>query len=128
MNTKILIVDDDEKNIRLMEVLLKYAGYTVISASSGTEGLAAARREHPDLILMDIQMPDMNGITAAHEILADEHTRDIPIIGISAYASPTSRQNALRMGMAGFFERPINRELFVSQVQTFLPSSAKKEN
>jgi len=121
MSSKILIVDDNEQNLSLMELLLKHAGYTVVSAANGAEGLETARRELPDLILMDIQMPEMNGFQAAHEILADEHTRNIPVIGISAYASPTSRQHALRLGMVGFFEKPINRELFVAQIRAFLP-------
>lgn len=123
MNTKIMIVDDNEQNISLMKLLLTHAGYTVISANNGAEGLKLARLALPDLILMDIQMPDMNGFDVAHEILTDEHTCTIPVIGISAYASPITRERALRLGMVGFFEKPINRERFVAQVSSFLPQT-----
>lgn len=123
MRSKILIVDDNEKNISLMELLLKHAGYIVVSASNGTEGVETALLEQPDLILMDIQMPDIDGMQAAHDVFANELTRNIPIIGISAYASPTSRQRALKMGMVGFFEKPIDRELFIEQVRAFLPAA-----
>lgn len=123
MSARILIVDDNENNISLMEILLKHAGCSVVSAANGAEGLDAALKEHPDLILMDIQMPDMNGFQAACEILANECTRNIPIIGISAYASPASRERALRIGMAGFLEKPINCESFAEQVRHFLPQA-----
>jgi CheY-like chemotaxis protein len=102
MNHKILIVDDNEKNISQMELLLEYAGYSVVSASNGTKVVEATHLEHHDLILMDIQMPDMYGFSVAREIFADEHTSAIPTIGISSYASPLSREKALRMGMVGF--------------------------
>lgn len=123
MSTKILIVDDNEKNISLMELLLKHAGYSVISASNGADALEVARLELPGLILMDIQMPEMDGFDAAHAIFSDELTCNIPVIGISAYASPGTRERALRLGMVGFFEKPINREQFVNQVKNFLTSA-----
>lgn len=120
MNTKILIVDDNEKNISLMKLLLEHAGYSVISAINGADAIKTAKVELPALILMDIQMPDMDGFEAAQSIFSDELTRDIPVIGISAYTSSGTQQRALRLGMAGFFEKPINREKFVTQVQNFL--------
>lgn len=123
MKSKVLIVDDNEKNIKLMQLLLEHAGHTVICAAGGIEGIELARRELPDLILMDIQMPDLNGMHAAQEIMADEFLRTIPVIGISAYASPTTREMAMRMGMVGFFEKPIHREQFVAEIATFLPKS-----
>ncbi len=123
MNHKILIVDDEEKNISLMTLLLENAGYTVLSASNGAKGLVTARLEHPDLILMDIQMPDMDGFSVAHEIFADARTHDISVVGISAYSSLELRQRALRMGMVGFFQRPVSHEFFIEQMRAFLPSS-----
>lgn len=121
MSRKILIVDDLEKNISLMVLLLTHAGYSVLTASSGKEGIEIAAREHPDLILLDIQMPEMDGFDTLRALLADEATRDIPVVGISAYASPATRERAIRMGMAGFFEKPINRESFVNGLRAFLP-------
>ena len=121
MNTKILIVDDNAQNISLMKLLLQHAGYTVISASNGADGVKLAKQEHPDLILMDIQMPEVSGIEAAREILADVSTLNIPIIGVSAYARPELRQQALRLGMVGFFEKPIHNETFIKEIRKFLP-------
>lgn len=121
MKNKILIIDDNEKNISLMELLLKHAGYAVITAANGADGVEAAQRELPDLILMDIQMPEMDGFDAARAIFASELTRNIPVIGISAYASPATRERAIKFGMVGFLEKPINRELFVTTINAFLP-------
>lgn len=121
MNNQILIIDDNEKNISLMALLLTHAGYSVITANSGSKGVATAQSEAPALILMDIQMPEMDGFDAAHALFNNELTRNIPVIGISAYASPSTRERAIRMGMVGFFEKPINRESFVSGVRAFLP-------
>lgn len=126
MNAKILIVDDNAQSVSLMTLLLQHAGYTVISASCGAEGLEIARREPLDMILMDIQMPDMDGFRATYEILADKHTRHIPVVGISAYASPYSIKRALHMGMAGFIEKPINHKQFIARVQAFLPAGMEK--
>ena len=119
--SKILIVDDNEKNVSILEVLLKHAGYVCVCAASGAKGVELARLEKPDLILMDIQMPDMDGFVATQTILADDFTRDIPVIGVTAYASPTTRAQALRTGMAAIFEKPIDHKLFVAQIRALLP-------
>lgn len=128
MKRKILIVDDNEKNIELMQLLLEHAGHTVICAAGGIKGVELARSERPDLIVMDIQMPDLGGINAAREILLDELTHTIPIIGTSAYASPATRQAALRIGMVTFFEKPINREQFVAKIAAILAKHLQEEN
>lgn len=127
MPSKILVVDDNVKNINLIKLLLSDAGCLVVTAMNGADGLKIARSELPDLILMDIQMPEMDGFEAAHAILTDEATCKIPIIGISAYASPATRERAIRLGMQGFFEKPINRGRFVSEVRAFLPVASVKE-
>ncbi len=124
MSTKILIIDDNEKNISLMVLLLKHAGYTVITANNGADGVNVAQRELPELILMDIQMPEMDGFDTAKVLFADEKTRKIPVVGISAYASPSTRERAIKLGMVGFMEKPVHRELFVSNIAAFLSSPA----
>ncbi len=126
MNGKILIVDDNAQSVSLMTLLLQHAGCTVVSASCGAEGLKIARREPLDMILMDIQMPDMDGFRAAHEILADKNTRHIPVIGISAYASPQSIKQAMHMGMVGFIEKPIDHKQFIARVRAFLLPGTEK--
>lgn len=127
MPSKILVVDDNVKNINIIKLLLSDAGCLVVTAMNGADGLKIARSELPDLILMDIQMPEMDGFDAAHAILTDAATCKIPIIGISAYASPGTRERAIRLGMQGFFEKPINRDRFVSEVRAFLPVTSVKE-
>ena len=126
MNGKILIVDDNAQSVSLMTLLLQHADGTVVSASCGAEGLKIARREPLDMILMDIQMPDMDGFRAAHEILADKNTRHIPVIGISAYASPQSIKQAMHMGMVGFIEKPIDHKQFIARVRAFLLPGTEK--
>lgn len=125
MNYRILIVDDDMLSIEIITSMLEHAGYDVFSACNGTEGLEIARSVHPDIILMDMQMPEMDGFHAVHEIMSDGHMRNIPVIGISAYASPLSRERAIRMGMAAFFSKPVNREMFIDQIRVFLPDGEK---
>lgn len=125
MNTTILLVDDNETNLNLMKCILEHEGYLVITAARGAKCLKMARAELPDLILLDIQMPDMDGFEVANALLTDVHTGCIPIVGISAYASPTTREHAIRLGMVGFFESPINHELFAAEIAAFLASDTK---
>ena len=121
MPHKILVADDNDKNRTLFQDILIIHGFEVSVASDGHEAVAQARQLMPDLILMDIQMPDMDGFQATQTILADDFTRDIPVIGVTAYASPTTRAQALRTGMAAIFEKPIDHKLFVAQIRALLP-------
>lgn len=106
MNGKILIVDDNAQSVSLMTLLLQHAGCTVVSASCGAEGLKIARREPLDMILMDIQMPDMDGFRAAHEILADKNTRHIPVM---ASARMHRRNRSSRQCIWGWWALSKNR-------------------
>jgi CheY-like chemotaxis protein len=125
MNRKILIIDDDRISIRLLMHQLQQEGYTVLTEQNGAEGLKTANTAQPDLILMDIQMPVMDGMRAAHEIMANERTCRIPVIGMSAFDSPDTRKMALQVGMVGFFPKPINLEHVINQVQHYLPVDRK---
>ena len=110
--TKILIVEDHPLHMRLMEMTLKDKGYTLLRAVDGLEGLAIAERERPDLILMDIRLPKMNGFEVARRIRANPELRHIPIIALTAHAMASDRENLARYGCDVYITKPIDtREL-----------------
>lgn len=106
--TKILIVDDNEKNIMLLKDILTFNKYDVIEAKNGEEGIKKAREEKPDLILLDIQMPIMDGFTAAKTLKADPVTMGIKIIGITSYAMKGDRERVLKEGFDDYISKPID--------------------
>lgn len=120
-----MIIDDNGKNTNLKESLSRHADCEVISINSGTADLDAIRQEMPDLILVDMRMPGMEGMQIVQEIRQDEHVRHIPVIGMSEYATPSIWNRALRSGMTGFFEKPINRERLIELSQRLMSSVAK---
>lgn len=121
MTAKILIVEDNPQNLYLLEFLLHSANIATVTATTGDLGLVMARREKPDLILMDIQMPEMDGYEATRQLKNDPETRHIPVIGVSSYAMPSSRKEAMAVGMAAYIEKPLVPETFLSQLKPFLP-------
>lgn len=121
MKGKVLIIEDNAQNRYLMEFLLQSAGITTVCATNGKLGVESAQQEHPDLILMDIQMPEMDGFEATQKLKADPSTCNIPVIGVSSYAMPSSRKQASTVGMAAYIEKPLIPETFLSQLEPFLP-------
>ena len=112
MAKKILIVEDNVVNRVLMQDLLTYHGYEILEAGDGAEGIEKARKYRPDLILMDMQMPIMDGIQAVNHLKADPETRDIKIISLTAFAMKGDRERFLRAGCDEYVAKPINtREL-----------------
>lgn len=112
MAKKILIVEDNVVNRVLMQDLLTYHGYEILEAGDGAEGIEKARKYKPDLILMDMQMPIMDGIQAVTRLKADPKTRDIKIISLTAFAMKGDRERFLRAGCDEYVAKPINtREL-----------------
>ena len=112
MAKKILIVEDNVVNRVLMQDLLTYHGYEIIEAGDGAEGIEKARKYRPDLILMDMQMPIMDGIQAVTQLKADPKTWDIKIISLTAFAMKGDRERFLRAGCDEYVAKPINtREL-----------------
>lgn len=121
MSMKVLIVEDNLQNLYLVEFLLKSAGIATIAANNGQLGLELARKEQPALILMDLQMPEMDGYETTRQLKSDPNTCNIPVIGVSSYAMPSSRKAAIDVGMAAYIEKPLIPETFLSQLQPFLP-------
>src|SRR5262249_51243380 len=121
MSPKILVVEDNDKNRYLVPFLLRHEGFEVIEAVDGRQCLDAACRELPDLIVLDIQMPEMDGYETAWRLKDDPRTASIPIVGVSSFAMTGDREKALQLGFAGYLEKPIARESFVQRIRGFLP-------
>jgi two-component system cell cycle response regulator DivK len=121
-NALILIVEDDEKNMKLMRHLLQFQGYRTLEAMTAGDGIALAKEHHPDLILMDIQLPDFDGITALERLRADPATRDIKAISVSASVMPEDRSRILEAGFDGFQGKPVKIAEFTEAVKKMLAS------
>lgn len=124
MSAKILLVEDNAANRYLETFLLENSGFAVVHAANGFEALSKARAEQPDLILMDIQMPEMDGYEAARTLRDTPEVAQIPIVAVTSYAMTGDRERALRLGFVGYLEKPIATETFVAQIARFLPGKA----
>lgn len=120
MGKKILIVEDNEQNLYLARYLLENSGYIVCQARTGLEGLAMAQTEQPDLILMDLQLPEMDGYEATKRLKSDPATAQIPVVAVTSYAMIDDRNKALAAGCVGHLEKPLVPETFVASVAAFL--------
>ncbi len=119
-NPKILYVEDHQGNIYVMENRLKRWGYEAVVAMDGQSALAMARAHKPDLILMDLQLPVINGLEATRQIKADPETEDIPVIAVSSYAMYDDRDKALEAGCDGYFSKPVDFHDLRLRIQSLL--------
>jgi two-component system cell cycle response regulator DivK len=119
-SARILVVEDNPKNMKLVRDVLEYAGYEVIEATSGEDGVRLAETERPQLILMDLQLPDIDGTEALRQIRVGPDGRDVPIVAVTAFAMDEDRTRAFASGFDGYVEKPINVRNFREQVQGFL--------
>src|SRR5512140_978765 len=103
----VLVVDDDEDSRRIASLALEHAGHTVLTANNGAEGVRLARRHEPDVILMDIAMPVMDGLTAVQQLRANQATRDLPIFAVSARATAHDAEEARRAGFDEYLTKPV---------------------
>ena len=124
-NELILIVEDNEKNRKLARDVLQVKGYKTIESETAEEGLDLARSESPALILMDIQLPGIDGITALKQLRADPVTKSIPTIAITASAMTHNRQTMLAEGFDGYQTKPISLKDFLGEVERVLNVSSK---
>jgi len=119
-NELILIVEDNEKNRKLERDVLQFHGYRIAEAETAEEGLRLALESPPALVLMDIQLPGMNGIEALGRLRADPRTRSIPVIAVTASAMNQDRQKIMSAGFDGYQSKPINVKEFVAAVRQML--------
>lgn len=114
----VLIIDDSRSNLILTATILSRAGHIAFQAGKAMDGIEIAREKHPDLILMDLGLPDIDGITATHILKADPQTRSIPIIALTGFGSDKDKAHALAAGCDGFLAKPVNSEELLAQVQS----------
>ena len=115
-NELILIVEDNEKNRKLARDILQVKGYRTIEAETAEAGLELAPKENPDLVLMDIQLPGMNGIQALKKLRESEATRAIPVLAFTASVMPQDRREIMGAGFDGFVAKPVNLKEFVAAI------------
>jgi two-component system cell cycle response regulator DivK len=115
----VLIVEDNEKNLKLARDLLRIRGYRTAEAVDGGGGIEMALQLHPTIVLMDIQLPDMDGWEALHKLRADPRTADIPVVAVTAFAMEGDREKFLRGGFDGYITKPIDVRLFPGQVESY---------
>ncbi len=122
----ILVIEDNEQNRYLIGYLLEKSGYVVQAAISGPIGIQMAGEVMPDLILLDIQLPGMDGYAVARALRADPKVRHISIVAVTSYAMLGDREKAMAAGCDGYIEKPIDPDTFVGEIERFLPK--RKEN
>lgn len=123
MMKKVLIIEDNEQNMYLFSFLLEQNGHRVVQAENGHKGMALAKEEKPDFILLDIQLPDMNGYEIAQKLRKNPETEDIPIIAVTSYAMVGDREKTIESGCTGYIEKPINPDTFLSEINRFIANT-----
>ncbi len=126
MKPKILLIEDNEQNRYLATFLLEKHGYEVVSAEDGLTGINLATRIKPNLIILDIQLPNMDGYTVAKILKLNPDLKNIPIVAVTSYAMPGDREKAIASGCDGHIEKPINPETFVEEIEKFLRASEQQ--
>lgn len=124
MTATVLVVEDNPANRKLVTLLLERVGYRVLQADDAREGVVCARERHPDLILMDIQMPGMDGLEATRLLKLDKSTRDIKVIALTAFAMKGDEERMLAAGCDGYIAKPIEYRLFLAEVARLLAQSS----
>jgi CheY-like chemotaxis protein len=128
MKQQILLIEDNEQNIYLITFLLEQYGYEVLQARDGPAGISLAGKHQPALILLDIQLPGMDGYTVARELRRNPVLQGIPVVAVTSYAMAGDREQALAAGCDGYIEKPINTETFVSEISHYLPAAGSGES
>jgi CheY-like chemotaxis protein len=124
---KILLVEDNPVNRRLAVFLLRAHGYEVREATTGLEALEILEKERPDLIVMDIQLPGMDGLEVTRKIKGQPSMADIPVIAVTSYAMKGDREKALAAGCVGYVTKPIDKTIFIQEVAARLGAKSKIE-
>lgn len=123
MRKTILYIEDNEQNLYLITFILEKHGYLVHAARDGQEGIDAAAELLPDLILLDIQLPRMDGYTVARHLRSNPALADIPIMAVTSYAMAGDRDKALAAGCNGYIEKPIDPDTFLQQMEQHFPKT-----
>jgi two-component system cell cycle response regulator DivK len=116
----VLVVEDNERNLKLVRDVLSYAGFDVVEARTGEEGVAVAVRRQPDLVLMDLQLPGIDGMEALRLLRATPETATLPVVALTAFAMKDDRARVLGAGFDGYLEKPISVGALPDQVRGFM--------
>ncbi len=122
---RVLLVEDNPDNFQLVRFLLEQGGHQVLGAYNGREGVELARKEMPDLVLMDLSLPEVDGWTAARQLKEDPATAAIPLLALTAHTLPGDRLRALQSGFNGFISKPIDIKSFPEKINRALESKGK---
>lgn len=133
MNRRILVIEDNEQNLYLMRFLLENNGYEVEAAMDGRSGVQKANANPPLAILLDIQLPEMDGYAVAKALRSNAALKDVPIIAVTSYAMPGDREKVLEAGATDYIEKPIDPDTFLGRIRGYLkpddrPSRSGKGN
>jgi len=120
LSKTVLLIEDNEQNRYLATFLLEHRGFKVVSAASGLEGIKLAQSLKPDIILLDIQLPGMDGYVVAQHLRQVSFLQQVPIIAVTSYAMVGDREKALAAGCDGYLEKPIDPETFGDQIEEYL--------
>ncbi len=123
---RILVVEDNETNLMIFRDILTAAGYEVVEATNAEEAFAVTRSKLPDLILMDIQLPGMNGLDVVRSLKEDPKTSSIPIVALTAHAMSAHKEQAIKAGCSGYITKPIRSREFREQVKSFLSKGGSR--
>lgn len=119
---KILVIEDNENNMYLMEFLLTKSGYSVIQAKTGALGVQLAFEKKPDMVIMDILLPGIDGLETTRRIRKSETDGKVPIVAVTSYAMAGDKDKVLAAGCSGYIEKPINPETFVGEIEKYFKS------
>ncbi len=117
---RVLVVEDNERNRKLFTLLIKNMGHDCLIATDGNVGIEVAKAKRPDLILMDIQMPVLDGLSALSLLKKDSTTKDIPVLAVTSFAMEKDRRRLLEAGFADYLAKPIDTEQFREMIQQLL--------
>lgn len=120
MNKRILLIEDNEQNRYLASFLLQARGWEMLQAADGPTGVVLARKADPALILLDIQLPGMDGYAVARALRADSRLANTPIVAVTSYAMPGDRERSLAAGCNGYIEKPIDPQTFAEEVERYV--------
>jgi two-component system cell cycle response regulator DivK len=122
MGKVVLIVEDEHKNLKLVRDILNLSGYATLEATDGPQGISAAKKSSPDLILMDIQLPMMDGVESTRILKGDPNTKNIPVMALTSYAMKGDKRKILEAGFDAYMTKPLDVDKFLEMVSNFLSS------
>ena len=126
MKLKVLIIEDNEQNMYMLTYLLMNNNYEIFQAFNGKDGIKAALEILPDVILLDSQLPEMDGYQVAKELTSKENLKNVPIIAVTSHAMVGDREKAMESGATGYIEKPIDPDNFIKKMESYIGDSLLK--